>query len=89
MKDVGDFDISDMKKVKEDVIEALGFFKQPEGKEFLGLCGSFLHRTNLGPKSAGAQKSKDTKPSSEARMSAAAEQFKEMMVLSPEWTLVE
>jgi len=48
-----------------------------------------LHIPSPGQKTASAQKSKDTKPSSEARMSAAAEQFKEMMVLSPEWTLVE
>jgi len=50
--------------------------------EFLGLAKSFLHTPSPG------QKSKDTKPSSEAKISAAAESFKEMLILSPEWTLV-
>jgi hypothetical protein len=56
--------------------------------EFLGLAKSFLHTPSPGQKSASAQKSKDTKPSSEAKISAAAESFKEMLLLSPEWTLV-
>ena len=96
MKDVDDFNIPNMVKVKEDVVEALGFFKQPEGKEFLGLCGSFLHKTSLGPKSAivsSAQKSKDTKetnPSSTSKITITKESMREMLEHASEWqTLVE